>query len=69
MEKFEIKIGKVFDISTNTTISKQTLIITREQFEVIKYFSDTKKDSELNTIYKINDCEFTVVPFIDLSDN
>lgn len=69
MEKFEIKIGKVFDLSINTTIAKQTLIITIEQLEVIKYFANTKKDSELNTIYKINDCEFTVVPFIDLNGN
>ena len=32
MEKFEIHIGKIYDLESKTEKPKQTMIITREQF-------------------------------------
>ena len=40
----------------------QRRIITEEQFEMICLFSDTYKDEQLRTIYKVNRSEFTVTP-------
>lgn len=62
MEKYEIHIGKIFDLKTNTMIPKQILIVTEEQHEVILHFADQRKDAELNTIYKLNECEFSIKP-------
>ena len=62
MEKFEIHIGKIYDLESKTEKPKQTMIITREQFAVIEQFADTRKDEDLNTIYKLNQCEFKVMP-------
>ena len=62
MEKFEIQIGKVYDLESKTEKPKQTLIITGEQLAVIEQFADTRKDEDLNTIYRLNECEFKVLP-------
>ena len=62
MEKFEIHIGKIYDLESKTEKPKQTMIITRAQFAVIEQFADTRKDEDLNTIYKLNQCEFKVMP-------
>lgn len=65
-DKYEIQIGKVLDGSNLLrTIPLKTLKITREQFLILEIFANQVKDSELNTIYKINDCEFKVVPSFD----
>lgn len=60
MEKYEIHIGEIFDLKKNTMIPKQILIVTQEQHEVILHFADQRKDAELNTIYKLNECEFRI---------
>jgi hypothetical protein len=65
MEKFEIHIGKIYDLESKTEKPKQTMIITIEQFAVIEQFADIRKDEYLNTIYRLNQCEFKVVPHID----
>lgn len=57
-----INIGEVFDVCLNTMKPKQTLIITNEQFEIIKQFANTEKDADLNTLYVINNSKFSVVP-------
>ena len=62
MEKLEIHIGKIYDLESKTEKPKQTMIITREQLAVIEQFADTRKDEDLNTIYKLNQCEFKVMP-------
>lgn len=62
MNKYEIQIGEFFDVGTQTNRPRQTMCITTDQFEIIKIFASQRKDAELNTIYKINDCEFKVVP-------
>lgn len=69
MDKFEIHIGEVFDSDGNTTKAKQTMVITREQFAVIEQFADTRRDENLNTIYKLNQCEFRVFPHLDSMDS
>ena len=68
MEKFEIHIGKTYDLESKTEKPKQTVIITREQFAVIEQFADTRKDEELNTIYRLNKCEFKVMPYFSFKD-
>lgn len=60
--KHEIHIWEVLDLETNSKRPKQTLIITDEQLSVIEQFASTRKDAELNTIYKLNDCEFKIYP-------
>ena len=58
MEKFEIHIGKIYDLESKTEKPKQTIIINREQLAIIEIFAYTRKDEDLNTIYKLNQCEF-----------
>lgn len=45
------------------------MITTREQFTVIEQFADTRKDKDLNTIYRLNQCEFKVVPHFDFGSD
>lgn len=65
MNKYEIHIGEIFDLTTNIKKPKQTLIITQDQLSVIEQFADQRKDAELNTIYKLNECEFRIYPHFD----
>lgn len=65
MDKYEIHIGEYYDLEEKVNKPKQKLIITGEQLEAIETFASKRKDSELNTIYKINDCEFRVYPHFD----
>jgi len=64
MEKFEIHIGKCIDLKRGISKQERVITITESQFSLIEAFADTKKDKDLNTIYKLNECEFTVVPKI-----
>ena len=68
MKKFEIHIGNIYDLESKREKPKQTMIITREQFVVIEQFADTRKDEDLNTVYRINQCEFKVVPHFDFGN-
>ena len=68
MEKYEIHIGEIYDLESQTKKPKQTMIITREQLAVIEHFADTKKDEELNTIYRLNQCEFKIMPHFDFGN-
>jgi len=64
--KYEIHIGEIFDLTTSSKKPKQTLIITQEQLAVIEQFASQRKDAELNTIYKLNDCEFKIYPSFNI---
>jgi len=64
--KYEIHIGEIFDLATSSKKPKQTLIITQEQLAVIEQFASQRKDAELNTIYKLNDCEFKIYPSFNI---
>jgi hypothetical protein len=68
MEKYELHIGEVVDFINMTKRPRQTLIITKEQLEVIEIFAHQRKDEELNTIYKLNECEFRVYPHYEKLD-
>ena len=66
--KCEIHIGVSFNLSSAGEITqqpKQILIITHDQFAIIEQFANQRKDAELNTIYKINECEFRIFPHIE----
>ena len=63
MNKYEIHIGKALNANNlRETIPLQKIIITQEQIEVIEMFASQRKDAELNTIYKLNECEFRILP-------
>lgn len=65
MNKYEIHIGEIFDLTTNTKKPEQTIIITQDQMAVIEQFANQRKDAKLNTIYKLNECEFRVLLHFD----
>ena len=65
--KYEIHIGEIFDLTTNLKKPKQTLIITDDQRAVIEQFASQRKDAELNTIYKLNECEFRIYLHLNFS--
>jgi hypothetical protein len=68
---YEIHIGEEMFLVNGSIHKKpkQTIIITEDQFQVIKEFASTKKDKDLNTIYILNDVEFKVVPRFELDEN
>lgn len=69
MNKYEIHIGKALNANNlSETIPLQKIIITQEQLAVIEMFADQRKDKELNTIYKLNDCEFRIYPHFNFGD-
>lgn len=61
-QQYEIQIGEITELTSGIKTPKQIIVITRDQFEVIETFASTRKDEDLNTIYKLNDCEFKVLP-------
>lgn len=67
MIKYELHIGETFDLEKGGKCAKHILKLTEEQFFVIEQFAHTKKDADLNTIYKLNDCEFKVYPYFNLN--
>lgn len=65
MNKYEIHIGKALNANNlSETIPLQKIIITQEQLAVIEMFASQRKDAELNTIYKLNECEFRILPHL-----
>ena len=59
-----INIGSVYCLNENKTIQTRSFGITESQRELLLMFADVRKDKDLNSIYRINDCEFTITPFI-----
>lgn len=65
MNKYEIHIEKALNANNlSETIPLQKIIITQEQLAVIEMFASQRKDAELNTIYKLNECEFRILPHL-----
>ena len=65
MDKYEIHIGETLDFKTGTKKPKQTIIINKDQLDIIETFANQRKDEELNTVYRINDCEFRIFPYFN----
>lgn len=63
-ERFADK-RRSFDLTTNSKKPKNTLIVTQDQLAVIEQFADQRKDAELNTIYRLNECEFRILLHFD----
>jgi hypothetical protein len=67
--KYEIHIGESIDLETNDKNPYRVMIITPDQLALIEVFAHIRKDSQLNNIYKLNDVEFKITPFIEVSDD
>ena len=63
---YEIHIGSVIDGETFKSIPDQVIKITEDQFKIVEMFADLYKDKDLNFIYKINNCEFKILPVVDI---
>ena len=63
--KYEIQIGHYIDLDTKSSKPLQTMYITKDQFDIIRRFANTKIGKNLETTYILNDCEFSVVPALD----
>jgi len=61
-EKYELHIGKAYNMETQMPDAKFKIIVSREQFQVIEQFADIEQDEELNKTYIINKCRFKVYP-------
>lgn len=66
-QQYEIHIGEITEFPSMNVVPAQKIIISHDQFEVIKTFANTRKDKDLNTIYTLNDCDFKVLAVIDLT--
>ncbi len=66
MEKdFIVSIGEMYDIEKGHNAPKQMMYISTAQFQIIETFASTRKDEDLNTVYKLNDIEFKVTPYFN----
>jgi|VirMetMinimDraft_7_1064189.scaffolds.fasta_scaffold55078_2 hypothetical protein len=64
-EKYELHIGKAYNLETKMEDAKFKIIVTKEQMQVIEHFADIEMDAELNKTYILNKCRFKVVPHFD----
>lgn len=62
--KYEIHIGRVYDPMDNSFKSEQVIIVNEDQLSILTHFANSRKDKHLNTVYKINECEFQVLPHL-----
>ena len=65
--KYEIHIGRDYDLETKEHKPKHTLIISEDQLRIIKELADIRRDRDLNTIYIINEIEFKIIPVIEFN--
>ena len=68
-QRYELHIGVTFNIELGVEQPKQKMNISEEQFLLIETFASTFKDKDLNTVYKLNDCEFRVYPVFEPKRN
>jgi len=66
--KYKIQIGSIFNIEESRVEPKTVIEISEDQKMLIDQFAWTRKDENLNTIYRINDCEFTMVPVLEINE-
>jgi hypothetical protein len=62
---YEIQIGEVYDISLQKNRPKQTIHINEDQRRVIMIFASTRMDADVNTVYRLNDIEFKIIPLYE----
>ena len=64
-DKYELHIGRAFNLETKMEDAKFKIIVTKEQMQVIEHFADIEMDAELNKTHILNKCRFKVVPHFD----
>ena len=64
-DKYELHIGKAYNLETKMEDAKFKIIVTKEQMQVIEHFAYIEMDAELNKTYILNKCRFKVVPYFD----
>lgn len=67
-QKFEIRIGKVFDLEKREFVPEKILIATLNQTQALQEFADQEKDENLEVTYVINECRFKIVPLIEVTN-
>lgn len=64
--KYEIGIGKIYNLDLQTNVVKRTIVISEDQKNIILLFADKTIDKDGHPIYNINGCEFIInLHFID----
>ncbi len=65
--KFEIRIGKIYDIELKFDVPQKIVIISEAQKNILVFVANKRVDEKLNPIYEINGCEFEIgLSFSDL---
>ncbi len=62
MSIYEIYHANYFDLQEIEIKSYLVDTINLAQLDILQRFADVRKDKNLNDIYKINDCEFVIIP-------
>jgi len=68
-QRFEIHIGKRFNLELQEYEPMQKINISEDQFMLIERFANIRFDRDLNKIYRLNEVEFIVIPVIKLKED
>lgn len=58
--KFQIEIGKSYDLDLQKNIPKRVIIINEAQRNILTKFANKQIDQDGNAVYDINGCVFTI---------
>jgi len=58
--KYEMLIGKVYDISSQSIVPKRRILISEDQRNILVLFSNKRLNKLGYSIYNINGCEFEI---------
>lgn len=60
-----ICIGKMWDMELKMEVAAKNLKISEDQKNILVLFAEKRIDEKCNPIYRIGECEFTIVPCFD----
>ena len=67
--RYRIEIGSIMNLATQREEPRLSFEINEDEKLLIDIFASTRKDKNLNTIYKLNECEFKVTPIIEIDNS